>query len=181
MSCLIPVRYGCGFAVLSSDVDVLLDMLIEKQRISGSKNMKINKLTLLVAISASALLVGCNTTTTKAASAPVTVKVSMTDFGIKSDMTAFKVGVPYHFVVTNDGAVPHEIMLLSKKGSMGMTMHEMDEIAMGMIEEDDMPHGAMGSFDVTFKEPHAMGDLEFACHVEGHYEAGMKQDISVTN
>ena len=144
--------------------------------------MKINKLTLLVAFSASALLVGCNSTTTQAetAPAPVTVEVAMTDFGIVSAKTDFKVGVPYHFVVTNNGEVPHEIMLLSKKGSMGMTMHEMDEIALGMIEEDDMPHGAMGSFDVTFDKAYAMGELEFACHVEGHYEAGMKQDISVT-
>ncbi|MDP1715729.1 MAG: hypothetical protein Q8L41_13390 [Anaerolineales bacterium] len=48
-----------------------------------------------------------------------------------------------------------------------------------MIEADELPLGATVSFDYTFTEPASAGSLEFACHVEGHYEAGMKQSIIV--
>ncbi len=52
-------------------------------------------------------------------------------------------------------------------------------MALGMIEEDDMPAGATGTLDLTFTEPAEAGKLEFACHVPGHYEAGMKLPITV--
>jgi uncharacterized cupredoxin-like copper-binding protein len=111
---------------------------------------------------------------------PVEVDVTLTDFGIQSSLNEFKVGVPYHFVVTNDGAIEHELMVMPVVDpASGMTMAQMDDMAMGMIEEDDMPSGATGTMDITFTEPAAAGTLEFACHVPGHYEAGMHAPITV--
>jgi ABC-type glycerol-3-phosphate transport system substrate-binding protein len=43
--------------------------------------------------------------------APMTVTVTLTDFKIASDLTQFQVGVPYHFVVINQGATEHELMI----------------------------------------------------------------------
>ena len=109
------------------------------------------------------------------------VRVTLDDFKFDSSRTDFKVGVPYHFVVTNKGQVAHEIMLMAPmEMAEGMDMAEMDELALANIEADDLPPGASASFDYTFTEPAAPGELEFACHVEGHYEAGMELPITVT-
>ena len=42
----------------------------------------------------------------------VEVQVTLTEFGIQSSVTEFEVGVPYRFVVTNDGLVEHEFMIM---------------------------------------------------------------------
>ena len=111
------------------------------------------------------------------------VTVTLTDFGIESSRTSFEVGVPYHFTVTNNGAVNHEIMIMAPltedQMSMNMSMDQMDEMALAMIEEDELTPGATKTLDYTFTEPAPAGTLEFACHVEGHYVAGMKLPITV--
>jgi len=109
------------------------------------------------------------------------VTITLTDFGIESSRTTFEVGVPYHFVVTNNGVINHEIMLMSPMpdGELGMDMEEMDAMALAMIEEDELTPGTTMSFDYTFTEPAPAGTLEFACHVEGHYDAGMKLAVTV--
>ncbi|HLO14518.1 MAG TPA: hypothetical protein VK206_06805 [Anaerolineales bacterium] len=40
------------------------------------------------------------------------VKITLREFGIESSMTDFQIGVPYHFVVTNEGAIEHEMMIM---------------------------------------------------------------------
>lgn len=112
---------------------------------------------------------------------PKEVKVTLTDFGIESSLTVFRVGARYHFVVTNVGTVSHEIMLMEPmqdKGT-GMDMEELDQFALAVIEEDVLTPGVTESFDYIFMEPTPKGHLEFACHVEGHYEAGMHLPITV--
>ncbi|GAB4463718.1 MAG: hypothetical protein OHK0041_26570 [Anaerolineales bacterium] len=117
------------------------------------------------------------------ASTPQEVKVTLTDFGIQSSVTEFKVGVPYHFVVTNTGAIPHEIMLMppmmADQMGMQMNMEELDKMALAHIGEDQLPAGATASFDYTFTQAAPAGTLEFSCHLPGHYEAGMKLEIVV--
>lgn len=107
---------------------------------------------------------------------PIEVKVTLTDFGIKSSLTTFRTGIQYHFVVTNEGTVDHEIMLMEP---MQGGEEELDEFALAVIEEDMLTPGTTISFDYTFIEPAPTGNLEFACHVEGHYEAGMHLPITV--
>lgn len=111
------------------------------------------------------------------------VTITLTDFGVEASRTSFEVGVPYHFTVTNNGAINHEIMIMppltEEQMSMNMDMEEMDKMALAMIEEDELTPGTTQSFDFTFTEPAPNGSLEFACHVEGHYVAGMKLPITV--
>lgn len=104
----------------------------------------------------------------------------MTDFGFESTHTEFKTGITYRFVVTNDGQVPHEMMImpmLTDMDTSGMDMHDFDEMALMAIEADDMPAGATQVMEYTFEE--AADNLEFACRVPGHYEAGMRLPIMV--
>jgi uncharacterized cupredoxin-like copper-binding protein len=109
------------------------------------------------------------------------VKVRLTEFGIESSTTSFEMGIPYHFVVTNEGAVNHEIMIMppATEPMVGMEMPELDEMALVMIEADTLPPGKTVSFDYTFTDSAKTEGLEFACHTPGHYEAGMKLPITV--
>ena len=112
--------------------------------------------------------------------APQDVTISLTDYGIEASQTTFKVGQPYHFIITNDGAIEHELMIMPPMAQdANMEMSEMDEMALAMVEEDDLPPGATETLDVTFDQAYPAGTLEFSCHVEGHYEAGMKEAIIV--
>lgn len=113
----------------------------------------------------------------------VEVRVMLTEFGFESSLTEFEADVPYRFVVTNAGAVNHEFMIMAPltedQMGMAMDMHELDESALAMIEEDQLPPGATVTLEFTFAEAVPAGTLEFACHTPGHYEAGMKLPIVV--
>ncbi|HKI54583.1 MAG TPA: hypothetical protein VJ987_10700 [Anaerolineales bacterium] len=111
------------------------------------------------------------------------VTITLTDFGIESSRTSFEVGVPYHFIITNEGAINHEMMIMAPltedQMMMDMDMEQMDAMALAMIEEDELTPGTTRTLDYTFTEPAPDGSLEFSCHVEGHYVAGMKLPITV--
>ena len=109
----------------------------------------------------------------------ITVTMTADEYSFTSSMTTFVVGQKYHFEVTNNGQVPHEVMLVKPIEAGTMDMEEMDEMALAHIEEDDLPAGATSSMDYTFTEPAPAGTLEFACHLTGHYEAGMVLPIVV--
>lgn len=123
-------------------------------------------------------LAACSSGQTNA-NQPVTVKVTATEYSFQSSLTTFKVGVPYHFEVTNAGKVEHEFMLVKPISAGTMEMEEMDDMALAHIEEDDLRPGTTQSFDYTFTEPAPAGQLEFSCHLAGHYEAGMRLPITV--
>jgi uncharacterized cupredoxin-like copper-binding protein len=120
------------------------------------------------------------TATEAAANAePQTVNVMVTEFAVESSVTAFQAGVPYHFVVTNDGVVPHELMIVPPMEPGMMSMEAMDELALAVVEEDDLGAGQMHEFDITFDHAYAEGELELACYIAGHYEAGMHTAMTV--
>lgn len=108
------------------------------------------------------------------------VHVTANEFGIEADTTSFKAGVSYTFEVTNEGDIAHEVMLMPVMSGEGMDMEQMDEMALGMVEEDDLVPGATKSFTVTFDAEDVGSQLELACHIVGHYEAGMHLPITVT-
>lgn len=110
----------------------------------------------------------------------VNVEVTLTDFKIESSLDTFEVGVLYHFIITNEGQVNHELMIMEPMmPGMKMTMEEMDAMALAYVEEDELPPGATQTLDYTFTEPAPPGSLELDCHIEGHYEAGMVLPITV--
>lgn len=109
----------------------------------------------------------------------VVVPVEVGEWYVRLSQTTFKVGVPYRFVVTNSGQLPHELMIMPPVDpSSGMSMEEMDEMAVAMVEEDDLGPGTTASVEVTFEQT-GSARLEAACHLPGHYEAGMKQPLTV--
>lgn len=131
-----------------------------------------------VFIAASLLLSACGPTTNPDGS--VNVDVTLTDFGIESSLVTFEVGVLYHFTVTNEGAVEHEVMIMEPlMAGMDMDMEEMDAMALAYIEEDELTPGATQTLDYTFTEAAPAGSLELSCHIEGHYEAGMRLPVTV--
>lgn len=110
---------------------------------------------------------------------PVAVKVEAGDFFFHSSLTTFKVGVPYHFEVTNVGKIAHEFMIVKPIPAGTMKMEQMDKMAVGHIEEGDLPAGATESVDVTFTKAYPSGTLEMGCHVGEHYQAGMRLPVVV--
>jgi uncharacterized cupredoxin-like copper-binding protein len=100
---------------------------------------------------------------------PVEVQVTATEFKFDSSLTTFSVGTPYHFVLTNKGSVGHDWMILAA-GEKDETKSVVE------VEDTDFPPGKTLTKDYTFTQP---GNYEFACHVAGHYEAGMVLKIVV--
>jgi len=115
-----------------------------------------------------------------APSDPAEVKVTLSDFKIEMSQTEFQTGVPYEFVVTNNGAVAHELMLMAPVEDGTMDMEEMDEMAVAMFEDEELTPGVTVTQTITFPAP---GDssLEAACHLPGHYEAGMRLPLTITS
>jgi uncharacterized cupredoxin-like copper-binding protein len=107
------------------------------------------------------------------------VQVDETDFKIDSSLTTFTPGTTYHFIVTNHGRIAHEFMILPKPtGSMsGMSMDQMDKMAVAKAE--NIAPNQTVTLDYTFTARAAGSHPEFACYYSGHYEAGMKQDVTV--
>lgn len=105
-----------------------------------------------------------------------TVTISLTEFKITSSLSTFKVGTPYHFVVTNAGTTTHELMVMpTAKG----TASEDERDAAELFEISELDPGQSGSKDFTFTAAAPAGDLEMACHVPGHYESNMRLAIVV--
>jgi len=110
---------------------------------------------------------------------PISVQVTLTEFGVESSLTDFQVGVPYHFEITNAGSIAHEFMIAPPAEPGTTDMEAIDASALVAIEEDELPVGTTQTVDYTFTDADAQLQLEFSCHIEGHYEAGMKLPITV--
>lgn len=109
---------------------------------------------------------------------PVTVNVTLTEFKITSSLDTFKVGVPYHFVVTNKGTVAHEFYIMPPKSGQ-LSQAQVKQDALAGIPQEQLPAGQTATLDYTFTKAAPTGTLEFACHLPGHYEAGMHLPITV--
>jgi uncharacterized cupredoxin-like copper-binding protein len=109
----------------------------------------------------------------------VTLTDSATTQSVESDVTTFTAGEPYHFVVENKGQLAHELMIVQPIEAGTMDMEQMDEMALYVIEKDDLEPGTTYEFDFVFPSDSVGTDLEFACHLAGHYEAGMHLPITV--
>ena len=110
----------------------------------------------------------------------INVEVTLTDFGIESSLIEFEAGKTYHFTITNEGVIPHEFVIAEPLTEA--TEHsDMEMMHRGLIlavEESDLSPGTTVTTEVTFPD-HVVEDIEFACHTEGHYEAGMHLPITM--
>jgi uncharacterized cupredoxin-like copper-binding protein len=121
------------------------------------------------------LLAACGSPTTS--SGPQEVHVTLSEYTITSSLTTFSPGTPYHFVVANTGKVAHEFMIMPMGMHMEqMSMDQMHHAALYMF--DNVAPGETKTFDYTFSQSTRGQRFEFACHLPGHYEAGMKLPIT---
>jgi uncharacterized cupredoxin-like copper-binding protein len=112
---------------------------------------------------------------------PVRIEVTLTDFEIQVDQTTYEVGQPYEFVITNNGALPHEFIVMPPVHEDEESGHDdghADEALLAVTQEE-LPPGETVTVTVTFPESAADEELEFACHIAGHYEADMRKAIEI--
>jgi LPXTG-motif cell wall-anchored protein len=100
------------------------------------------------------------------AKAPVTVNVTLSDFKVEMSNSSLPAGTVVTYVITNKGAITHE-MVLEKQG----VVDEPLEFNGAEQEAEDIEPGTTRTVEWTIPEA---GAYQLACHVTGHYEAGMK-------
>ena len=135
-----------------------------------------------------------------AASATRTVNIEMTDLAFSPKTLEVKAGETVRFVLINKGQLLHEFnlgdaamhaehqkeMLKMQQGGMmtptAMSHKGMDHASMGHGMKHDDPNsvlvepGKTGELTWTFSRA---DNLEFACNVPGHYQAGMVGTVNV--
>jgi uncharacterized cupredoxin-like copper-binding protein len=109
---------------------------------------------------------------------PVKVTVTLTEFKITSSLDTFQVNVPYHFVVTNQGTVEHEFYIMPPESAQ-ISQDQVKQLALAGIPPTQLQPGQTATLDYTFTKAAPSGTLEFACHLPGHFEAGMHLAITV--
>jgi uncharacterized cupredoxin-like copper-binding protein len=108
------------------------------------------------------------------------VDVTLQDNTIQSSLTSFKVGVPYKFIIINNGNHLHNFNIntpVDKAGSLDAAL----STALLSVTQDKLPIGGGTSVVYTFPASAVGQDLEFSCLIRRHYEDGMRLPITVTN
>lgn len=114
----------------------------------------------------------------KAAEVKRTIKLSATDIKFMPAELTIKSGETVRFEIVNDGKLDHEFVLGSAEEQ---AEHDKEMAAMGGMKMDHVngvrvAPGETGSLIWTFTKA---GTLQFACHVPGHYAAGMVGQLTV--
>ncbi len=121
--------------------------------------------------------------TSAATEAPSTggteVDVTLADNTIDASLTAFQVGVPYTFVITNTGRHAHNFNISPPVSVAGSLQQALDSALLAVPQEQLGP-GETATVEFTFPASAAGQLLEFSCLIRQHYEDGMKVDITVT-
>ena len=118
---------------------------------------------------------------TSSGSVPGAIAVNLTDsLRMEPDAFTVKAGVPITFSVTNKGTMNHDFYL---GDAAAQDNHAAEMAAMGGMSHDEpgsiaLKPGETKSVTHTFSGP---GEFLAGCHVAGHYGAGMKAVITVTN
>jgi LPXTG-motif cell wall-anchored protein len=112
-----------------------------------------------------AMVAGLMSVGLASASAPVTVNVALSEFKIEMSSANLPAGTSVTYVITNNGKLKHE-MVLEKAGVVD------EPLAFNGAEQEaeDIEPGTTRTVEWTIPEA---GQYQLACHVEGHYEAGM--------
>ena len=108
-----------------------------------------------------------------------TVQVSMSDnMRFTPAAVQVKEGETIHFVISNHGKLKHEMVVGTSEENL-KHVQMMREMPGMQHDEPYMAHvepGKSAEMVWTFNKP---GQFEFACLIDGHYQAGMKGDIVV--
>ena len=103
---------------------------------------------------------------------PVTISIEAVDTpAFHPDLVSVSVGESIRFVVTNAGQGLHEFVVADEETQAGLAESgDHGEHAAEALASLSLEPGEAEEVTLTFEEP---GELLYACHVDGHYEAGM--------
>ena len=126
--------------------------------------------------SASTTNVGGETT----AAGSKTVEIAMEDIKFDQSTLTVEAGEAIEFRFVNDGKIAHDAFIgdVGAQLEHAVEMAEMDGASEHSVEEAAivLQPGESGELSYTFSEP---GAYQVGCHQPGHYEAGMKIDVTV--
>ncbi len=123
--------------------------------------------TVLIALVAALSVAG-----TGAAQGQTPVTVTLTEFKVSMATTSIPAGVPITFAAVNNGQMTHEVVL-ERAGAVDQPFEMNGE----ETEIEDIAPGQTKSATWTLTQP---GEYQLACHLPGHYEAGMVERFTVT-
>lgn len=153
-------------------------------------------LSFLIVLLAIVVMTACSSSTSTATQSPAqpaatqtTAEIPQTGIGTKVDIkladntidastTTFKVGVPYTFVITNNGKHTHNFNInspVSTAGSLDAALND----ALLAVPQDQLGPGQTATVEFTFPDSAAGKPLEFSCLIKRHYEDGMQVNINV--
>jgi uncharacterized cupredoxin-like copper-binding protein len=105
----------------------------------------------------------------------VCVGVVEGDFDVRPQRTTFRVGETYVFAVANEGQEVHEFVI-EPAGKVDEPLEAEVNGEERESEIEDIAPRETAELEWTFTEP---GRYQFACHVPGHFEAGMVIEVEV--
>lgn len=106
------------------------------------------------------------------------VDVTLADNTIQSSLTTFKVGVPYRFVIINNGNHLHSFSINPPVEVVG-SENALQSHSLLLVPQEKLPIGGGTTITFTFPASAAGQKLEFACLIPRHYEGGMRLPITV--
>jgi len=104
-----------------------------------------------------------------------TLTVQLDDFTVTPALTQIKAGQLYLFEVTNTGAATHEFVM-EPATAVDEPLAKVANGAKMEAEAEDIAPGQTTDLLWAFPSP---GEYQMACHVPGHFEAGMKATFTV--
>lgn len=108
-----------------------------------------------------------------------TVPITATEFRFQPGTVNVKVGETIRFNITNGGKIQHEFVI----GDLAEQMaHDKEMAAMPDMTMDDDANGvsiAAGKTATLIWTFTRAGNLQYACHIPGHYAAGMAGQLIV--
>ena len=108
------------------------------------------------------------------------VDVTLADNTIQSSLTTFKAGVPYRFVIINNGTHQHNFNINPPADIAGGLDQALAK-ALLTVDQGQLPLGGGTTVTYTFPASAVGQKLEMSCLIKRHYEDGMRLQITVTN
>lgn len=107
------------------------------------------------------------------------VDVTLADNTVASSVTSFKAGVPYTFVIKNNGNHLHNFNIAQPVAVTGSEDASLAS-ALLVVTQDKLPIGGGTTVQYSFPDNAVGMHLEFSCLIKRHYEDGMRLAISVS-
>lgn len=121
-------------------------------------------------------------TATNSLAAATKVEATLKEMSIQLSSNTVPAG-PVEFAIKNEGKDPHEFVVLKTdlpESKLPLKENKLDEDTKGIerigeVEEDDLKSGGSDTLKLDLKP----GRYLIICNLPGHYQAGMKTELTV--